>query len=133
MCPFFIFCLLFIQPPAPVIPDGQGGFVPFTNAGILPDGSLRDYDPAIDGIMGPDGSIYFPPMPYYPQGRVTVGPPEPMPEPTPPRPPQRRAPRHATRPPKSEGGGCYGPDGVPVTPVPPDCQTQPALPPWGRG
>lgn len=30
-------------------PDGMGGFVPFTNSRVLPDGSLRPYDPALDG------------------------------------------------------------------------------------
>jgi hypothetical protein len=65
-------------PPAPLVPDSQGGFVPFTNARVLPDGSLRPYDPVLDGIMGPDGRMYFlppPPDPYPPPGRVTVGPP----------------------------------------------------------
>jgi hypothetical protein len=46
-------CLLFfcfMGGPAPaIVPDGAGGFVPFTNSRVMPDGSLRPYDPAIDG------------------------------------------------------------------------------------
>jgi hypothetical protein len=35
-------------PRAPIVPDGAGGFVPNTNSRVMPDGSLRPYDPAID-------------------------------------------------------------------------------------
>ena len=125
---FLFFCFLAPMPPAQAVPDGQGGFVPFTNARVMPDGSLRPYDPAIDGVMGPDGRVYYPqppepyppvPPPYPPQpyqpGHVTVGPPRVTPAPPPP------APRHA--------GTCYGPDGRPIDPPPPDCRTQGAPPP----
>jgi hypothetical protein len=47
---FFFFCGLSLG----AVPDGAGGFVPFTNSRVMPDGSLRPYDPAIDG-MPPDG------------------------------------------------------------------------------
>jgi hypothetical protein len=33
---FFFFCGL----PLDVVPDGAGGFVPFTNSRVMPDGSL---------------------------------------------------------------------------------------------
>jgi hypothetical protein len=113
----FFFCFLAPMPPAPAVPDGAGGFVPFTNSRVMPDGSLRPYDPSIDGVMGPDGRVYFPepPAPYPPpQGRVTIGPP--MPELAP------RAPSAARR------LGCYGPNGAPIQPAPPDCQTRSAPP-----
>jgi hypothetical protein len=35
--------------PTSVIEDGRGGVVPFTNSRVMPDGSLRPYDPQIDG------------------------------------------------------------------------------------
>lgn len=56
---FVFFCFLGV-PPAPVVPDGQGGYVPFTNSRVMPDGQLRPYDPAIDGTA----PIY--PAPVYP-------------------------------------------------------------------
>jgi hypothetical protein len=31
-----------------VVPDGAGGLVQNTNSRVMPDGSLRKYDPAID-------------------------------------------------------------------------------------
>jgi hypothetical protein len=46
----------------PIVPDGMGGWVPFTNSRVMPDGTLRPYDPAIDGLppgFGPS------PMPQY--------------------------------------------------------------------
>jgi hypothetical protein len=63
---FFFFCGL----PLDVVPDGTGGFVPFTNSRVMLDGSLRPYDPAIDGLP-PDGhgvAAFFtpPPMPEPP-------------------------------------------------------------------
>ena len=125
MCPFFIFCFLLIQPPAPVVPDGQGGFAPFTNARVLPDGSLRPYDPALDGIMMPDGSVVFP-YQSYPQGTVTVGPPEPY------QAPQRVVPphhaRHVPHASKPASEPCYGATGAPIEPAPPGCRTQAPLP-----
>ena len=40
-------------PPPPrgprYVPDWRGGMVPFTNSRVMPDGSLRSYDPRIDG------------------------------------------------------------------------------------
>jgi hypothetical protein len=133
----FFFCFLAPTPPAPAIPDGQGGYVPFTNARVMPDGSLRPYDPAIDGVMGPDGRVYFPAPPPVPQpqGRVTVGPPMVAPAPPPPRAHEddpawdmRPNASYAAKPRPPAGGGCYGQDGRPIEPNPPDCQTQGAPP-----
>jgi hypothetical protein len=59
--PFLSFFGAFFGIPAPMVPDGAGGFVPFTNSRVMPDGSLRPYDPAIDGPF-----LYAPPQPYYP-------------------------------------------------------------------
>jgi hypothetical protein len=42
---------MLIPAPLPVVPDGQGGWVPFTNSRVMPDGSLRPYNPAIDGAF----------------------------------------------------------------------------------
>jgi hypothetical protein len=36
-------------PRAAIVPDGRGGYVPKDNSRVMRDGSLRDYDPAIDG------------------------------------------------------------------------------------
>jgi hypothetical protein len=77
---FLFFCFLAPMPPAQAVPDGQGGFVPFTNARVMPDGSLRPYDPAVDGIMGPDGRVYYPqPTEAYPYPPATPYPPQPYP------------------------------------------------------
>lgn len=55
---YWLFCTLMITPPASaimpppcefIVPDGVGGFVPYNNSRVMPDGSLRPYDPAIDG------------------------------------------------------------------------------------
>jgi hypothetical protein len=40
-----------IPAPPPYVPDGRGGSVPFTNSRVMPDGSLRPYNPAIDGAF----------------------------------------------------------------------------------
>jgi hypothetical protein len=48
--------------PAPVVPDGAGGYVPYTNSRVLPDGSLRPYTPEVDGPFDTPG--YAPPPPY---------------------------------------------------------------------
>jgi hypothetical protein len=32
-----------------IVPDGHGGLVPNTNSRVMPDGTLRAYDPALDG------------------------------------------------------------------------------------
>lgn len=45
---FLFFCWLGQN----AVPDGAGGYVPFTNSRVMPDGSLRPYDPAIDGLPG---------------------------------------------------------------------------------
>ena len=72
---FLIFC--FPTPSAPTVPDGMGGAVPYTNSRVMPDGSLRTYDPVLDGVMMPDGTIAYPYMPAPPpaQGYVDMGPP----------------------------------------------------------
>jgi len=53
-----LFFLLLVRTPA-TVPDGAGGYVPFTNSRVMPDGSLRPYDPIIDGTVayGPYPSI----------------------------------------------------------------------------
>jgi hypothetical protein len=112
----FMFLCFLVLPPVPAVPDGAGGFVPFTNARVMPDGTLRPYDPAIDGVMAPDGRVYFLPVPY-PPGRVTIGPPRVMPAP---------ASRHAAKPPSKSSGGCYGPDGGWIGENNPECRTQSA-------
>lgn len=43
-CAFLFLCFLApTPPPAPAVPDGQGGFVPFTNSRVMPDGSPKDH------------------------------------------------------------------------------------------
>jgi hypothetical protein len=45
-------------PQAAMVPDGIGGSVPASNSRIMPDGTLRQYDPSIDGMpSGPYPSI----------------------------------------------------------------------------
>jgi hypothetical protein len=78
---FFFFCGLSLG----AVPDGAGGFVPFTNSRVMPDGSLRPYDPAIDGMPGVVPGGPYPSL-------------APMPEPPtayydPPPPPVHHAPR----------------------------------------
>ncbi len=78
---FFLFCGLSLG----AVPDGAGGFVPFTNSRVMPDGSLRPYDPAIDGMPGVMADVPYPAL-------------APMPEPPiayydPPAPPVYHAPR----------------------------------------
>ena len=125
---FLFFCSFAPMPPSPVVPDGQGGFVPFTNSRVEPDGSLRSYDPAIDGVLLPDGQVYYPFAPYpEPSGHVEVGPPQMLPPPAP-------APhRHVARPHlnSSTSHPCYGPDGIAIEPMPRECATQTA-PPFGE-
>ena len=66
---FFFFCGLSLG----TVPDGAGGFVPFTNSRVMPDGSLRPYDPAIDGgpypslapMSEPPAAYDDPPPPVY--------------------------------------------------------------------
>lgn len=58
--------------PGPSVPDGAGGIVSFYNPRILPDGSLRPYDPALDGYppvyaTEPAEPLYQPPATYEPQ------------------------------------------------------------------
>ena len=109
-CVFFI-CLPFFAPPAPAVPDGRGGYVPFTNSRVMPDGSLRPYDPRLDGILTPDGRVVMlaPPPPGLYRPDYNDPPPQPF--------QQRRyhAP-HLSQP-------CYDQNGQPVEPAPPDCRT----------
>ena len=67
LCVFF-FCGLSLG----AVPDGAGGFVPFTNSRVMPDGSLRPYDPAIDGMPGvvPDGP--YPALAPMPEPQLTM-------------------------------------------------------------
>lgn len=71
-------CLLFFcylgGAPAGAVPDGAGGYVPFTNSRVMPDGSLRPYDPAIDGTYPVEGYAAPPPAPYYPGPYYPPGP-----------------------------------------------------------
>lgn len=72
---FLFFC--FMGGPAPaIVPDGAGGFVPFTNSRVMPDGSLRPYDPAIDGpfVGAPMAAYAVPPDPYLADPRARSGP-----------------------------------------------------------
>jgi hypothetical protein len=74
---FFFFCGLSLG----AVPDGAGGYVPFTNSRVMPDGSLRPYDPAVDGMPGvgaypalapmpgPPTAYYVPPPVYHPPRR----------------------------------------------------------------
>jgi hypothetical protein len=50
MNPSVICFLFFCWTDPSVVPDGAGGFVPFTNSRVMPDGTLRPYDPAVDGL-----------------------------------------------------------------------------------
>jgi hypothetical protein len=63
------FCLPFFAGPGPIVPDGQGGFVPFTNSRVLPDGSLRPYIPELDGVMLPDGRVVPYQLNVQPEGQ----------------------------------------------------------------
>ena len=146
LCIIPFLCLFAPMPPSPVVPDGYGGYVPFTNSRVMPDGSLRPYDPTLDGVMSADGSVVYPfapPPPPMPQGHVDVGPPMVMPaqpdyppEAAPYQGPQARPrhdepQRHAAKPYRAPGapnGACYGPDGRPVEPIPPGCETGSAPP-----
>lgn len=64
---YLLFCFL-VAPTPGVVPDGAGGFVPFTNSRVMPDGSLRPYDPLIDGsfIGGPTAVLVEPPVETLP-------------------------------------------------------------------
>jgi hypothetical protein len=114
LCILFL-CIPFLAtPPGPVAPDGAGGFVPFTNSRVMPDGTLRPYDPELDGFLAPDGSIAPPRL----RGSIEPGN-------TP-----RHIPRyHAAKPPGAvPSDACYGPDGKPLDPVPDHCRTDSAPP-----
>lgn len=95
-------CLLFLCFPF-LVPR----LSPYTDSQVMPDGSLRPYAPAIDGIMAPDGRVYFPAA-YPPTGRRHGRPAGAHASP-------RAAPFTAfarARTPKASGGGCcYGQDG----------------------
>ena len=114
---FLFFCFAVPAAPVPSVPDGAGGFVPFTNSRVMPDGSLRPYDPAIDGMPGvmPDGS--------YPALAPMSEPP------TAPPPPQLdyRAPPRAVR--HATGKACYDGRGHFVGADNWDCRHNPIPPP----
>jgi hypothetical protein len=61
-CVFF-FCWAVSAIPTPIVPDGAGGFVPYTNSRVMPDGSLRPYSPELDGVA-PEAA-FIEPMPTY--------------------------------------------------------------------
>ncbi|WP_026607152.1 hypothetical protein [Methylocapsa acidiphila] len=65
---YFLFCVMLAPGPA-MVPDGGGGYVPITNSRVMPDGSLRSYDPLFDD--GYDGyAAAYPAYPVYPQPRA---------------------------------------------------------------
>jgi hypothetical protein len=134
---FFLFCIF--SQPVPIVPDGQGGYVPFTNSRVMPDGSLRPYDPQLDGYLPGDQMAglrgYDPflddpypgqlgtqpgyeqqPYVYYPPTREPqYAPTEPRQEPQHyvPAPTPRRESHQAVRPRQTPASrGCYGPDGA---------------------
>lgn len=89
------------------VPDGRGGWVPWTNSRVLPDGTLRPYDPAIDGL--PPG---FGPPPQYPAPWKGDAPPSQAPRYSgSPLPPPPRTGRSAAAPPKDDAplkkSDCY--------------------------
>jgi hypothetical protein len=68
-----IFCA-FTSPQPGLVPDGFGGIVPFTNSRVMADGSLRPYDPTLDGPIAyePSGP-YIDPYPLAPPPAVPPG------------------------------------------------------------
>jgi len=70
---FVIFCL---GTPSTIVADGNGGFVPYTNSRVMPDGSLRPYDPSIDGypiVVARSNEIYNgPPIVEDPNGNTIL-------------------------------------------------------------
>jgi hypothetical protein len=134
LCLLPFLCAFIPLQPAPLVPDGQGGWVPVTNSRYNPATGQFLPPPPPPGYYPAGGAVFFlDPQEYqelppdaYPQGTVTIGPQEPYQAPPVPQLPQPR--HHAAKPPKATGTGCYGPDGVPVTPVPSGCQPQPPLP-----
>jgi len=88
MFPACLFFFCWFVPPASV-PDGAGGFVPFTNSRVMPDGSLRPYDPAVDGVPAAEVNGPYPaiiPMPAYFFDQVpgAIPKPDPLPPNSPP-------------------------------------------------
>jgi hypothetical protein len=119
ICLLFL-CLPFLAEPgpAPAVPDGAGGWVPFTNSRVLPSGELRPFDPALDGWLMPDGSVVFPGMqpPHGSRAGFPSEPPSAFPSP-----PQHNRRSHVH---EHLNGACYDQNGKPVKPVPPDCMTE---------
>jgi hypothetical protein len=110
------------------VPDDAGGFVPFTNSRVMPDGSLRPYDPAIDGMPPAydDPPPGYPPDGPYPSLAPMAEPPTAYYDPPPPQPDYRapqRAVRHAT------GKACYDGRGHFVGADNGDCRHDPTPPP----
>ena len=52
--------------PQPLVRDGYGGLVPFTNSRVMPDGTLRPYDPTLDGYPPGYGLPTPPPVAIEP-------------------------------------------------------------------
>lgn len=105
---FIFFCFLAPPPPGPVVPDGQGGFVPFTNSRVMYDGSLRPYNPYFDGVpMPPPAYQPYPALPepveppYYPEQGYYQRPLSRPPTASP------RPPVSKDAPPLPSNGGCY--------------------------
>ncbi len=68
MSPCYFFMCLMLAPAPGFTPDGAGGFVPITNSRVMPDGSLRPYDPIFDGgyLGAPTAVLIEPPGPPPP-------------------------------------------------------------------
>lgn len=66
MSPCLLFFCLMLTPAPGMVPDGGGGFVPITNSRVLPDGSLRSYDPIFDGpYFGEPTEVIIEPSPGF--------------------------------------------------------------------
>ena len=59
----FIFCNLMTQ-PGPIVPDGRGGYVPYTNSRVMPDGSLVPYNSYYQQYTVPQPYAYVVPQVY---------------------------------------------------------------------
>jgi hypothetical protein len=56
-------------PQSAMVPDGMGGSMPFTSSRVMPDGTLRQYDPGIDGLPNGVPSGPYPSLAPVPEQR----------------------------------------------------------------